>query len=100
MYRPSAVVMAQTIGDLPVFAVQVTIFTIIVYFMAGLKTDPGLYFAFLLFTYVTTLCTTAFFRFVGYSFGTFNNASKVSGFMFSVLTTVSLRSLILPVGHY
>lgn len=91
MYRPSAVVLAQTIGDLPVLAVQVIIFTIIVYFMTGLQSDPGLFFAFLLFTYLTTLCTTAFFRFVGYAFGTFNDASKVSGFMFSVLVTVSLR---------
>jgi len=57
--------------------------------MAGLKPDAGLYFTFLLFTYFTTLATTAFFRFVGYSFSTFNDASKVSGTMFSVLVTVS-----------
>jgi len=58
--------------------------------MAGLKADAGLYFTFLLFTYFTTLTTTAFFRFVGYSFSTFNDASKVSGTMFSVLVTVSI----------
>lgn len=83
---------AQSIGDLPIFFIQIVIFTLIIYFMVGLKTDAGLYFAFLLFTYVTTLCTTAFFRFIGYSFGTFNNASKVSGLMFSILVTVSLSS--------
>ncbi|WVW81393.1 hypothetical protein I302_103385 [Kwoniella bestiolae CBS 10118] len=87
LYRPSAVLIAQTIGDLPIFAGQLIIFTLIIYFMVGLKTDPGLYFMFLLFTYITTLCTTAFFRFIGYSFGTFNNASKVSGLMFSILVT-------------
>jgi ATP-binding cassette subfamily G (WHITE) protein 2 (SNQ2) len=59
--------------------------------MAGLKPDAGLYFTFLLFTYFTTLATTAFFRFVGYSFSTFNDASKVSGTMFSVLVTVSYK---------
>lgn len=96
MYRPSAVVIAQTIGDLPIFFVQVVIFTIIVYFMAGLKMDAGLYFTFLLFTYVTTVCTTAFFRFVGYSFGTFNDASKVSGLAFSILVTVSGPARICP----
>lgn len=68
------------------------IFTVIVYFMAGLKPDAGLYFTFLLFTYFTTLATTAFFRFVGYSFSTFNDASKVSGTMFSILVTVSHMS--------
>lgn len=35
MYRPSAVLIAQTIGDLPVFAIQVSIFVIIIYFMSG-----------------------------------------------------------------
>ncbi|WWC67189.1 uncharacterized protein I206_101096 [Kwoniella pini CBS 10737] len=85
LYRPSAVLVAQTIGDLPIFLGQLIVFTLIIYFMVGLKYEPGLYFAFLLFTYVTTLCTTAFFRFIGYSFGTFNNASKVSGLMFSIL---------------
>jgi ABC-type multidrug transport system permease subunit len=87
MYRPSAVYIAQTIGDLPIFFLQIALYTIIIYFMAGLKRDPGLYFTYLLITYVTTLCTTAFFRFIGYSFGTFENASKVSGFMFSVIVT-------------
>ena len=92
MYRPSAVVLAQTIGDLPIFFFQIAIFTLIIYFMTGLKLDAGNYFTFFLFCYITTVTTTAFFRFIGYSFGTFNNASKVSGFMFSVLVTVSCLS--------
>jgi ABC-type multidrug transport system permease subunit len=94
MYRPSAYLMAQTIGDLPIFFVQIVIFTLIIYFMTGLQNDPGLYFTLLLFTYVTTLSTTAFFRWIGYSFPTFNDASKVSGLMFSVLVTVSLPCLL------
>ncbi|WVR04900.1 hypothetical protein IAU60_001912 [Kwoniella sp. DSM 27419] len=81
MYRPSAALIASTIGDLPIFFFQITIFTLIIYFMTGLKTEPGLYFTFLLFTYVTTLCTTAFFRMIGYAFGTFQNASKYAGYI-------------------
>ncbi|WWC57723.1 uncharacterized protein I303_100257 [Kwoniella dejecticola CBS 10117] len=99
LYRPSAVLVAQTIGDLPIFAGQLIIFTLIIYFMVGLKVDPGLYFTFLLFTYITTLCTTAFFRFIGYSFGTFNNASKVSGLMFSILVTYAGYIIYTPSMH-
>ncbi|OCF41123.1 ABC transporter [Kwoniella heveanensis CBS 569] len=99
MYRPSAALMASTIGDLPIFFVQITIFTLIIYFMCGLKTEPGLYFTFLLFTYVCTLCTTAFFRFIGYSFGTFNDASKVSGLMFSILVTYAGYIIYTPSMH-
>ncbi|WWC85443.1 uncharacterized protein L201_000306 [Kwoniella dendrophila CBS 6074] len=99
LYRPSAVLVAQTIGDLPIFAIQLVIFTLIIYFMCGLKVEPGLYFMFLLFTYITTLCTTAFFRFIGYSFGTFNNASKVSGLMFSILVTYAGYIIYVPSMH-
>lgn len=99
MYRPAAVLVAQTLGDLPIFFVQLLIFTLIIYFMCGLKLDPGLYFTFFLFTYITTNCTTAFFRFVGYSFGTFNNASKVSGLMFSVLVTYAGYVIYTPSMH-
>jgi ABC-type multidrug transport system ATPase subunit len=95
MYRPSAVYIAQTIGDLPIFFVQIALYTIIIYFMTGLKRDAGNYFTYLLITYVTTLCTTAFFRFIGYSFGTFENASKVSGFMFSVIVTYAGTSILI-----
>lgn len=87
MYRPSAVILAQTIADLPVLFVQLAIFCIIVYFMCGLKETAGSFFIFYLFVYFTTLSTMAFFRFIGSCFATFEGASKVSGFMFSVLVT-------------
>lgn len=89
MYRPSAFIVAQSLGDLPIFFVQFVIFTLILYFMSGLRLAAGHYFTYLLFVFTVTCVTTAFFRFVGQSFDTFNNASKVSGFMFSVLVTVS-----------
>lgn len=87
MYRPSAIILAQTIADLPVLIVQLAIFCIIVYFMSGLKEQPGNFFIFYLFVFFTTLSTMAFFRFIGSCFSTFQGASKVSGFMFSVLVT-------------
>lgn len=96
MYRPSAVIIAQTIGDLPIFAVQMAIFTLIIYFMTGLKTTAGGFFTFYLFTLTCTITTTAFFRFIGQSFGTFNNASKVSGLSFSVLVTYAGYVIYVP----
>lgn len=90
MYRPSAVALAETLGDFPIIFVQMVIFTLIIYFMTGLQVSAGHYFEYLLFVYVTTLTMTAFFRFVGYSFGTFNDASKFSGLLFSIIVTVSM----------
>lgn len=86
LYRPSALLLAQTIGDMPLYFVMIVMFTLIVYFMTGLQVDPGLYFIYLLFIYFTTLCTITLFRSIGYAFNTFNNASKASGFALLMLS--------------
>lgn len=52
-YRPSALVLAKTVADLPILAVQCTIYTIILYFMAGLAADAGKFFLNLLFVFVS-----------------------------------------------
>ncbi|OWZ67668.1 hypothetical protein AYX14_01471 [Cryptococcus neoformans] len=99
MYRPSAVLLAQTIGDMPLYFVMIVMFTLIIYFMTGLKVDAGLYFMYLLFVYFTTLCTTALFRSIGYAFSTFNNASKASGFALLVLSMYAGYIIYTPQMH-
>ncbi|WVQ84782.1 hypothetical protein IAT38_006939 [Cryptococcus sp. DSM 104549] len=99
MYRPSAVLLAQTIGDMPLYFIMIFMFTIIIYFMTGLKVDAGLYFTYLLLTYFTTLCTTALFRFIGYAFNTFDNASKASGFALLVLSMYAGYIIYTPLMH-
>ncbi|KAG9016077.1 hypothetical protein FRB93_011551 [Tulasnella sp. JGI-2019a] len=87
MYRPSALIAAQTIADLPVFFVQLVVFTLIFYFLTDLRRDAGNYFIYLLIVYFTTLTTTAYFRLIGSLFSSFQGASKVSGLSFSVMVT-------------
>ncbi|WWD20474.1 hypothetical protein CI109_104950 [Kwoniella shandongensis] len=99
MYRPSAVLVAQTIGDMPIYFVTIAVFTLIVYFMTGLKYDAGLFFTYLLFTYLTTLCTTALFRLIGYAFNTFNAASKASGFVLLALSMYAGYVIYTPLMH-
>lgn len=57
---------------------QTAIFGIIIYFLTNLKQTPSAFFIYYLFVFTTTVCTTAFFRLVGASFSTFQNASKGS----------------------
>lgn len=40
LYRPSALLLAQTIGDMPLYFVMIVMFTLIIYFMTGLQVDP------------------------------------------------------------
>ncbi|KKF95265.1 ABC transporter G family member 11 [Ceratocystis platani] len=87
MYHPAAFCIAQIVADIPVMAMQVTTFSIIVYFMAGLKDTAGAYFTHWALIYVTAFCMTAFFRLCGAAFPTFDAASKVSGFIISMVST-------------
>ncbi|KAK4049723.1 hypothetical protein OIV83_003998 [Microbotryomycetes sp. JL201] len=87
LQRPSAVVLAQTIADVPIFFIQLAIFCVIVYFMTGLKMEAGAFFFYYLFVFITTLSTVALFRFIGNACSTFNDASKYSGTLFSILVT-------------
>ncbi|CAE6481297.1 unnamed protein product [Rhizoctonia solani] len=64
-YRGSALSVAQTITDIPLTAARILLFCIIVYFMCGLERSAGGFFTFYLFTYITFLSMTAFFRLIG-----------------------------------
>jgi hypothetical protein len=84
--------------------------------MSGLKEEPGSFFVFYLFVYCTvrdslrytagratdahsgmqTICTTAFFRFIGSIFSTFQGASKISGLSFSIIVTSALPRHVFP----
>lgn len=79
LYRPTAYAIACTIVDIPITLIQVSIFSIIYYFMCGFKMDAGTFFIFWLMLNVTALCFTAFYRMIGALCNNFGNASKVSG---------------------
>ncbi|ELU38947.1 ABC transporter, putative [Rhizoctonia solani AG-1 IA] len=48
-YRASALSVAQTITDIPLTAIRILIFSIIIYFMCGLQRSAGAFFTFYLF---------------------------------------------------
>ncbi|RMZ84249.1 hypothetical protein DV738_g493, partial [Chaetothyriales sp. CBS 135597] len=86
-FHPAAFCLAQIAADIPVLFFQVSIFSIIIYFMVGLKATAGAFFTFWIVVYSTTICMTALFRLIGAAFSTFDGASKVSGFLIAALVT-------------
>lgn len=88
MYRPSAVFIAQTLADLPILLPQLIILDVIVYFLAGLQLSAGLFFIFLLFSFILTAAITAMFRAVGYAVGNYNDATKITGGLFTAFVIV------------
>ncbi|KAH7138834.1 ABC-2 type transporter-domain-containing protein [Dendryphion nanum] len=89
LYHPAAFCLAQITADIPIIASQVTTFSLILYFMVGLKQTAGAFFTFWVVLFSLSICMTALFRLVGAAFQTFDDASKVSGFLVSALIMYS-----------
>lgn len=89
LFRPTALVLAQSITDIPFFFPSLFEYGLVIYFMAGFKSSAGAFFTFFLFQFTTALSMTAFFRMVGSSFETFEDSSKISGLGFTILATYS-----------
>jgi ATP-binding cassette subfamily G (WHITE) protein 2 (SNQ2) len=100
MYRPAAVFIAQTLADMPILFVQLVILDVIVYFMSGLQYDAGKFFTFLLFSFVLTGTITAFFRAAGYATSAYNDATKITGGVFTAFVVVSFNGLLLSLSQY
>jgi ATP-binding cassette subfamily G (WHITE) protein 2 (SNQ2) len=86
-YNPAAFCIAQIACDLPILVFQISVFSVVLYFMVGLKVTAAAFFTYWFVIYLSTLVMTALFRAIGAAFPTFDAASKVSGFMISALIT-------------
>ena len=93
-YHPAAFCIAQITADVPVILFQISTFSLILYFMAGLTMSAGSFFTFWVLVLSITFCMTALFRAVGAAFSTFDGASKVSGFLISA--TIIYTGYLIP----
>ena len=90
-YRPSAVVVARAIVDIPFLLVQCFLSSIIIYFIANLRRDAGAFWIFYVFTFLSAYSLTALYRMCAAFSPGFNEAIR-----FSVL---ALNLLIIFVGY-
>ncbi|EMD42318.1 hypothetical protein CERSUDRAFT_79900 [Gelatoporia subvermispora B] len=79
-YRPAAIVIANTLADIPFSAVRIFIYDLIIYFMAGLARSAGGFFTFHLFTYMAFLTMQGFFRTFGVMCSNFDTAFRLATF--------------------
>ena len=86
-YRPAAYAIAQTFVDIPLVLIQVLLFDIIIYWMAGLAATPSQFFISVLFLWIVTMATYAFFRAVSAVCKTLDDATKVTGLAIQILVT-------------
>ncbi|SNX84520.1 probable ATP-binding multidrug cassette transport protein [Melanopsichium pennsylvanicum] len=84
-YRPSALTLAQLLADLPFGVPRVTIFIIILYFMAGLATSAGAFFTAWLIVLISYYAFRALFAFFGSITTDYNSAARLAAVIMSML---------------
>ncbi|KAG8718374.1 hypothetical protein FRC09_012757 [Ceratobasidium sp. 395] len=84
-YRGSALSVAQTITDIPLTSIRILLFSIIIYFMCGLERSAGGFFTFYLFTYLTFLVMTAFFRLIGIVCKGYDTAARLAAVIITLM---------------
>ncbi|KAI1843890.1 hypothetical protein JX266_009946 [Neoarthrinium moseri] len=84
-YRPSAYALAQTLVDVPLVLIQVILFDVIIYWMAGLSATPSQFFISILILWTVTMATYAFFRAISAVAKTLDDATKVTGVAIQIL---------------
>ncbi|KAF8758804.1 ABC transporter [Rhizoctonia solani] len=88
-YRASALSVAQTITDIPLTAIRILIFSIIIYFMCGLQRSAGAFFTFYLFIYITFLAMAAFFRLIGIICQGYDMAARLAASIVTLMVVYS-----------
>jgi ATP-binding cassette subfamily G (WHITE) protein 2 (SNQ2) len=79
LYHPFVDSLALTIVDIPITALTILIFGILIYFMTNLQRHPSNFFIFLLFSISVNLTMKAFYRGVAASFRQQKQAQVVVG---------------------
>jgi ATP-binding cassette, subfamily G (WHITE), member 2, SNQ2 len=88
-HRPSALWIAQIMVDTTFASTQITVFSIMVYFMCGLVRDAGAFFTFVLVIITGYLAMTLFFRTIGCLCPDFDYAMKFAAVVITLFVLTS-----------
>lgn len=80
-YHPFAEALAGYVSDIPIKFIMAIVFNVILYFITGLRREPGPFFIFFLFAFITTLAMSAIFRTLGAATKTVSQAMALAGVM-------------------
>ena len=84
-HRPSAVVLARALTDIPLLLVQCFLSSIIIYFLANLRRNAGAFFIFYVYTFLSAYNLTALYRFLSALSPGFNEAIRFSALALNVI---------------
>lgn len=85
MYHPFIDALASMVVQYPVKLLNVGVFSVIIYFMANFKQEPGPFFLFMLFTYLISVMMSALFRTIAALVDRVETALAVAGVLLLLL---------------
>ncbi|KAL8291281.1 hypothetical protein RQP46_002259 [Phenoliferia psychrophenolica] len=88
-YPPAALSLAATLADAPISCFQILIFSIIVYFMAGLASGAGAFFTFYIVVLGGFFSLAAFFRLLGTMCANYDVAARLASILITLMITYS-----------
>ncbi|KAI8680958.1 hypothetical protein NCS55_00344800 [Fusarium keratoplasticum] len=94
LLHPATFCVAQIAADVPIVLAQISVFSLVLYFMVGLTLSAKSFFIFWAILVSTTMCMTALFRAIGAAFTTFDKATKVSGL--AIIASVLYTGFMIP----
>lgn len=98
-FHPAAFCFAQIVLDVPIILFQISIFSLVLYFMTGLDMNTANFFTYWIVLFAVSMCLTQMFRGVGALFSSFDGASKISGFLTTVLVVYAGYMIERPQMH-
>ncbi|KAM0270056.1 hypothetical protein ACHAQH_009556 [Verticillium albo-atrum] len=98
-YHPAAEAIAGIVADIPIKFITSTIFNIVLYFLAGLRAEPGQFFLFFLITYMSIFVMSAIFRTLAAVTKTVSQAMMLAGVMVLALVIYTGFVITVPQMH-
>ncbi|CAG8974181.1 hypothetical protein HYALB_00011789 [Hymenoscyphus albidus] len=93
-YHPFAEALAGVIADIPIKFLIATGFNVILYFLAGLRREPGPFFIFFLFNFMSSLTMSQIYRSIAASTKAVTQALAMAGF--ATLAIVIYTGYVVP----
>ncbi|RYO74958.1 hypothetical protein DL764_010640 [Monosporascus ibericus] len=97
LYHPSAEAIASVICAMPYQIANTIVFNLCLYFMTGLRREPGAFFFYLLFSFFTVVTMSMIFRTIGSASRTISQAMVPSAIL--ILALVIFTGFVIPIDY-
>ncbi|KAH7157380.1 ATP-binding cassette transporter ABC1 [Dactylonectria estremocensis] len=95
-YHPACEAAAGIAADIPIKFATATVFNVVLYFMSGLRREPGNFFLYFLITYISIFVMSAVFRTMAAITKTVSQAMALSGVMVLALVVYTGFTITVP----